>query len=265
MKKYIIIIVAILILLIGVFMISSNLKKTENKIATFEDLQDKKIGVLIGGIDETLAQERFPNAELVYFNEQMDEVTALKAGQIDGTIITYPSAFLYKKNIDGITYIDEPMTDSKAGVGIKKGNTDLLNKVNEGIKELKEKGTLDEMINRWYNANDTEYVMPDIEEITEGEPITIGVVADMEPACFLNSNGEVIGLDGELARRLALYLNRPVQFTEMKFGSLVPALESGKIDMIISGLLITEERKQSIEMSDPYVDMPFMMVIRDDG
>lgn len=74
--------------------------------------------------------------------------------------------------------------------------------------------------------------------------------ATREPFCFIDENRGITGFDGELARRIAIELGRPVEFFDMKFAALIPALQSGKIDLAFT-MTITEERKKSIYFSQP--------------
>lgn len=255
-----------LILVIAIILIINNKKgintNAELKQITFEDLKNGKIGIMIGSVAENIAIEKFPNAEIVYFNENMDAVAALKAGQIDGVITSYPTVFYCAKYNDDLTYIDEPLSSDISGVAVKKGEEELLKEIDDFITSLKEDGTLEDMESRWFNLESQQYNEPNITEITEGTPLVVGVAANREPVCFLNENGIVSGLDGELARRIGEHLNRPVEFVDMKFSSLIPALESGKVDVVISNVAITEERKKSVNFTQEYFASPQMMIVR---
>jgi polar amino acid transport system substrate-binding protein len=62
----------------------------------------------------------------------------------------------------------------------------------------------------------------------------------------------MVGFDIELAQRFAASMGRTAKFSQMPFGSLIAAAATGKVDMIIASIFITEERKQRIDFSDPY-------------
>jgi polar amino acid transport system substrate-binding protein len=57
----------------------------------------------------------------------------------------------------------------------------------------------------------------------------------------------------QLARELGKALGRPVEIRNMAFDGLIPALKTGKIDLIISSMTATAERARSIDFSDPYL------------
>ena len=87
------------------------------------------------------------------------------------------------------------------------------------------------MKKRWFKPDLTPYEELQIILPTHGTPLKIGVSATREPFSFVDKSGRVTGHDGEFARRIGAKLNRPVEFLNMKFMALIPALQSGKVDM----------------------------------
>lgn len=148
-KKLLSLLVIIAVLFISLTGCASN--KESKTFTSLDELKDKRIGFNLAAVTEKIANEKFPNAKHIAYNEQMEAIAALQAGQIDAAMVSYPTAFLSKKNIPTLTWIDEPVSVSQAGIGIKKGNTELLNQVNESIQELKQNGMLADMIERWYD------------------------------------------------------------------------------------------------------------------
>ena len=221
---------------------------------SLEEMQDKRIGYVLAGITERMGKEHFPNATRVTFNSQMDAIAALQAGQIDGAMVSYPTVFMVNKNIPELTWIEEPVENAQVGIGVKKGNTEILNHINACIGELKQDGTLDDMISRWYNMENPNYTMPDIPLPTEGKPLIVAVSPDFEPSCFLNANGSLVGLDVELAYRIAKYMNRPIEFVDTPVASRPSALESGKADIVAANFAI-DPVYEYVEFSQPYFDI----------
>lgn len=64
--------------------------------------------------------------------------------------------------------------------------------------------------------------------------------------------GEIIGLDADIAKLIATGLGVKIRFSKMFFSELIPALESGKADMIISGMTMTPERNAKVPFIGPY-------------
>lgn len=238
-----------------------NTNTSQTTYTSLDELQDKRIGYVLTGITERMGKEHFPNATRSTFNSPMDAIAALQAGHLDGAMVSYPTVFMVKKSIPELTWIEEPVETTGVGIGVKKGNTALLNQVNACIDELKSDGTLDDMISRWYNFENPNYTMPDIPLPTEGKPLLVCVSLDFEPSCFLNANGDVVGLDVELAYRIANYMNRPIKFVDTLAASRPSALESGKADIVAANFAI-DPMYEYVEFSQSYFDLPFMMVVR---
>ena len=106
------------------------------------------------------------------------------------------------------------------------------------------------MWKRWFKQDSSPYELVELSVPAGGTPLRVGVSATREPFCFIDENRGITGFDGELARRIAIELGRPVEFFDMKFAALIPALQSGKIDLAFT-MTITEERKKSIYFSQP--------------
>ena len=60
------------------------------------------------------------------------------------------------------------------------------------------------------------------------------------------------GIDIEIAQYIAKKMGKKVEFNDMKFASLVPTLQSGRADMIVSGISPTKERQEVVSFSKPY-------------
>lgn len=66
------------------------------------------------------------------------------------------------------------------------------------------------------------------------------------------NNGEIIGLDIDIAKYIANELGYNLEIASMDFGGLIAALQTGRVDFVMSGMSATEERLQSVDFSDPY-------------
>ncbi len=75
---------------------------------------------------------------------------------------------------------------------------------------------------------------------------------------------DIIGFDIELAKIIAKNYGKTLKIEDMDFDALIPALESGKIDMVISGMTITEDRRKNVDFSNPYYEASQVVLIRAD-
>lgn len=89
--------------------------------------------------------------------------------------------------------------------------------------------------------------------------LKIGTNANFPPFESINEKGELIGFDIDLGRILGEKMNRNVVFKEFEFDGLILALNQGQIDIILSGMSITESRQKEIAMV-PYQGEPLTEV-----
>lgn len=101
----------------------------------------------------------------------------------------------------------------------------------------------------------------DVAPAAAPSPLRVGVSPDSPPMVF-KQNQRVTGLEAELAAALGDSLGRPVQFVERKWSALIPALEAGKIDIIMSAVSITKERQTQVGFCDPYLRTGQMALVR---
>ena len=78
-----------------------------------------------------------------------------------------------------------------------------------------------------------------------GPPLRVGVSPDYPPVIF-EHEGEIVGIEADLARRLGQTMKRRIEFVRIPFPDLIDALEANEIDVIMSGLSITPERELSL-------------------
>ena len=89
--------------------------------------------------------------------------------------------------------------------------------------------------------------------------LKVGVTADYPPFEF-TKNGELQGFSIDFAKKLGEAMGQKVEFKDMTFNSLIASLQSRKIDMVISSINITEERKKNVDFSIPYYSSIFSML-----
>jgi ABC-type amino acid transport substrate-binding protein len=104
-----------------------------------------------------------------------------------------------------------------------------------------------------------------IEQIKKGGKLVVGTSADYPPYEFhlLNEQeGELVGIDIDIARMIAQELGVKLEIKDIIFSRLLDALEAGKIDIAIAGLHPTETRKKKANFSDIYYQAIQAIVIR---
>ena len=94
--------------------------------------------------------------------------------------------------------------------------------------------------------------------------LVMGTNAEFPPFETRGGEGgsEVVGFDVEVARAIAAKIGLPLKIEDMKFDSLLPALAAGKVDLVLAGMTITEERRQNVDFSIPYYKATQVVLIR---
>lgn len=103
---------------------------------------------------------------------------------------------------------------------------------------------------------------------SSGEKVLrVGTNADFAPFEFQDENGstEYQGFDMDLIRAVAKEMGYTAEIQNVNFDGLIPAMESGNIDIIASGMTINEERKNQVEFSDPYYTSGLTIVVPKDN
>lgn len=93
---------------------------------------------------------------------------------------------------------------------------------------------------------------PVIDRIQKSGILTVGMTGNMPPLNMTSKEGELMGYEVDLAQAMARAMGVKAQLKTMPFAELLPALEAGKIDMIISNMTITPGRNMKVAFVGPY-------------
>lgn len=126
--------------------------KEDSEITGSADLADKKIGVQLGTTGDLLSSELAGDENVERYNKGFEAVQALLQGKIDAVVIDSAPAKVFVEQSEGLKLCDEAMSQEEYAIAVKKGNTEMLDKINGALKELKEDGTIDEIINKYIPA-----------------------------------------------------------------------------------------------------------------
>jgi polar amino acid transport system substrate-binding protein len=89
-------------------------------------------------------------------------------------------------------------------------------------------------------------------EVSNALPLVVGMELAYPPFETKNAKDDPSGVSVDLAKDLATYLNRPITIVNTNWDGLIPSLQTGKIDVVISSMTITEQRGEVVDFSIPY-------------
>jgi len=127
--------------------------KEDSPITGPDDLAGKFIGVQLGTTGDIYASDyEEQGATIERYNKGFEAVQAMMQGKIDAVVIDVEPAKVFVSQNEGIKILDEALTVEEYAIAIKKGNTELLEKVNKALAELKESGELQAIIDKYISA-----------------------------------------------------------------------------------------------------------------
>lgn len=231
------------------------------EFATIKDLDGKEVGMVTGGVYDQLIDEYAPNiGKIEYFTNNGDLLAALKKSKIDAAIVDEPIARLYESRGGGVAMMPEHLCEDQYGFMLKK-DSPLTSQMNEAISMLRADGTLDALKEKWCGADEEKKVLPDLDWDTSAGTLRVVTHGDNEPMSYIR-DGELVGYDIELAMLIAKELHMDFDISLVVWAAIPNMLSSEKADLAVGGASITDERKQSMDMTDPTFDGAVTFVVR---
>ncbi len=127
-------------------------RKDTSGVSKLSDLKGKSVGAQIGTTGAMEVQSA-DGVELRTYDELGLAIEDLANGRIAGVVADTPIAADYALQNDEyktvLQIVGEPFTDEFYGIAVKKGNSDLLKKINEGLKKVKSDGTVEKLKDKW--------------------------------------------------------------------------------------------------------------------
>ncbi len=145
---------------------------------------------------------------------------------------------------------------------IAKENTDLLDKVNAALAELTADGTAQKIVDKYNSGVAHDLVF---QANAEGkEELHMATNAFFPPYEYYE-NETIVGIDAEMAAAIADKLDMKLVIDDMEFDAIITAVATGKADMGMAGMTVTEERLQSINFSSTYATGIQAIIVTEDS
>ena len=219
------------------------------------DIATARIATMTGSNSAMFLEEHYPQARLLLFDDINDAFLALLTAKADYVLTSYTTSLLATKHNRELRLLPKEYINDPSGIALNKKDTALLRQINGVLERFKKEGILHDIVDRWIRIDGSDYMPLIVSGVKQGKPLRVGTAANREPMCFI-SNGKISGLDAELIERIASELGRPVEYVDMKFSALIAALESGRVDVVVSNYGITPERLMRVHFSDSYYTNP---------
>ena len=99
----------------------------------------------------------------------------------------------------------------------------------------------------------------------EDNVLTMGTNATFPPYEFVDDDGNIVGIDAEIAAAIAEKLGMELEIKDMEFDSLITACAGGSVDVVLAGMTVTDERKESVNFSDTYATGIQVIIVKEDS
>ncbi len=140
-----------------IYLSATNLIMTKDEsLQAIEDLSGKKIGVQTASIQENIAKEQAPDAELVSLNKIPEIVQELNTGRIDAMVIEDTVAQKYLDQDDSFYTFALKEDGEKGSAAAFKLDDELRDQFNEELNKMMESGEIDELVKKWFSMEPTE-------------------------------------------------------------------------------------------------------------
>lgn len=238
---------------------------TKPAVSSVDDLPGKSIGVQLGTTGDIFASDYEEQGSTIErFNKGNDAVQALLQGKIDCVMIDEQPAKAFVANTTGLKILEEPFAEEDYAICVSKDNAELTAKINEALAQLKADGTLDNIIKN-YIGDDTKgqfpYESPADADRSNGTLI-MATNAYFEPYEFYQGD-KVVGIDADMAQAVCDVLGYELKIEDMEFDSIINAIQSGKADIGVAGITVTEDRQQSVDFTDSYASSKQVIIVKE--
>ncbi len=238
----------------------------EKTIESVDDLEGSNIGVQLGTTGDIYASDYEGDdagTKVTRFNKGADAVQALKQKKIDCVLIDeQPAKAFVEKNPD-LTILKEEFAVEDYAICVSKKNPELRDKINQALDELKKDGTLSAIIDNYIgeNAGKNPYKLDENSATHDLGTLVMATNVGFPPYEYYE-NGKATGIDVDMATAVADKLGMDLKVSDMEFDSIIVAVQSGKADVGVAGITVTDERKKNVDFTDSYTTAKQVIIVR---
>ena len=235
-------------------------EKVEIKDITCEaDIADQSISVIQGALTEQFILDKRGPKGLLSYNNDVDALEAVLRDKARVFMVDDIVALIPLRKNPQLDTISSSYPAMPLGACFRLDDDYLAPEFEKFMVDMNATGENQAIREKWMTT-DMEKCHRDVNLPTLGEPIKVAVMATIPPYNVM-MNGDYDGYEIELVRLFAKRIGRPVEFINMDFGGIMPSIATGKADMAIAAISITEERKQTVRMI-PYSESTIVYIFK---
>ena len=228
--------------------------------SVFQALAGKRVGVILGSIQDINITHLAPDADVQRYGTMTDMMTALETRKVDVAGSESLTMIFNKEVAAKVDSIGAGLPPIPIGGCFKLSNTELQDDFNRFLADIRSDGTYAAILDRWGNVDDPSAI-PVPQQRGTGRTLCVATFPAMPPFNFI-CQGELSGLEPDILAEWANRRNWKIDYLLMDFASLIPAVQTSKVDMAMGAISMTEERQKQVLFSDGYIDSHIVLVTR---
>ena len=251
--------------------------KKADKITKYSQLKGKTVGVKNGTAAQRFLDKNkdkygykiktFDTGDLMY--------NSLSSGAVDAVMDDQPVIqYAIQKGQDLAINMDGEAVGGFA-FGVKKGGNHekLITEFNKALAQMKDDGTLDEIIKKWTgeSQSSSNSAVPET-NTPAGQKATpkkskyvISSDSSFAPFVFQNDKGKFTGIDMDLIKAIAKDQGFTIEIDNPGFDAAVSDVQSGHAQGMIAGMTVTDARKSTFDFSEPYYTANSILAVQEDS
>ena len=158
--------------------------------------------------------------------------------------------------------LDTEYAVEEYAICVAKENTELLDKINAALVELEADGTKKAIVDKYISGVAHELVF---QQDAEGKPELHMATNAQFPPYEYYENEVIVGIDAEMAAAIADKIGMKLVIDDMDFDAIITAVQTGKADIGMAGMTVTEERLQNINFSNSYATGIQSVIVAEDS
>ncbi|MBE5938247.1 MAG: transporter substrate-binding domain-containing protein [Lachnospiraceae bacterium] len=265
MKRYI----ALLLIAISLItiLLMAGCKSSGVEVRCVDDLEGSRIGVQLGTTGDTYVSDyEGDEAGTVVerYNKGNDAIQALLQKKLDAVVIDLEPATAFVETNPQLMILEEEFENEDYAICIGKDKPELKAKINDALAKITEDGTLDKIKRNYVGEEDEKGKYPYEKKNVERPNGTLVVATNAEfPPYEYHDNGIITGFDMDMMQAVCDVLGMELKIEDMKFDTIINAVQSGKADVGASGMTITEDRLKNIDFTDSYINAKQVIIVKD--
>ena len=244
---------------------SEDLQEGSSAGISVASFNGSRAGVITGSFHDSVVEEKLPLSGIYNYNNYTDLIEALKADKIDYFLASTETAGHIVDAEPGIMTLDEPVRILDIGAMFPKTEQGLLlqKQMNAFIEKMKKDGTLDEIYDFWKEPSSAT-VPADMSGLTgENGTLRFATSGTKVPISFM-ADGKIAGTDPDIAIRFCREYGYDIEVFTVDTAGIIPGITNGLYDFSLSDMVVTPERRESVNFSEPYHGTELLLVTMKD-